>query len=58
MVATGAAVPAELTVINVLGAGHPSAKGMFAVDAGSTQGVAQTIQKQGLKRQGLDGRRL
>ncbi|HZU40950.1 MAG TPA: sugar ABC transporter substrate-binding protein [Solirubrobacteraceae bacterium] len=48
-VATGAAIPAELTVINSYAQGHPGLKGMFAVDAGSTQGVAQTIQKQGLK---------
>jgi simple sugar transport system substrate-binding protein len=45
VVATGAAVPAELTVVESYLAGHPSTKGMFAVDAGSTQGVAQTIQK-------------
>ncbi len=46
-IATGAAVPAELTVIESYLAGHPKTKGMFAVDAGSTQGVAQTIQKHG-----------
>jgi simple sugar transport system substrate-binding protein len=55
VVATGAAVPAELTVINSWATGHPSAKGMFAVDAGSTQGVAQTIQKQGLRAKGWVG---
>ncbi len=55
VVATGAAVPAELTVINSWATGHPSAKGMFAVDAGSTQGIAQTIQKQGLKSKGWVG---
>jgi simple sugar transport system substrate-binding protein len=49
VVATGAAIPAELTVINSYAQGHPNTKGMFAVDAGSTQGVAQTIQKQSLK---------
>ncbi len=49
VVATGAAIPAELTVIQSYAQGHPTTKGMFAVDAGSTQGVAQTIQKQGLK---------
>ncbi len=49
VVATGAAIPAELTVIQSYAQGHPNTKGMFAVDAGSTQGVAQTIQKQGLK---------
>jgi simple sugar transport system substrate-binding protein len=42
-------VPGELTVINSYAQGHPNTKGMFAVDAGSTQGVAQTIQKQNLK---------
>jgi simple sugar transport system substrate-binding protein len=47
--ATGAAVPAELTVIQAYAKGHPNVKGMFAVDAGSTQSVAQTIQQQGLK---------
>ena len=55
VVATGAAVPAELTVINSWAQAHSSAKGMFAVDAGSTQGVAQTIQKQGLKPKGWVG---
>jgi simple sugar transport system substrate-binding protein len=55
VVATGAAVPAELTVINSWATGHQSAKGMFAVDAGSTQGLAQTIQKQGLKQKGWVG---
>ena len=55
VVATGAAVPAELTAINSWAQGHSSAKGMFAVDAGSTQGLAQTIQKQGLKAKGWVG---
>ena len=49
VIATGAAVPQELTVIESYLTGHPETKGMFAVDAGSTQGVAQTIQKQGAK---------
>ncbi len=34
VVATGAAVPAELTAITSWAQGHSSAKGMFAVDAG------------------------
>jgi simple sugar transport system substrate-binding protein len=55
VVATGAAVPAELTVINSWATAHSTAKGMFAVDAGSTQGVAQTIQKLGLKAKGWVG---
>ena len=49
VIASGAAVPQELTVIESYLTGHPETKGMFAVDAGSTQGVAQTIQKQGAK---------
>jgi simple sugar transport system substrate-binding protein len=56
VVATGAAVPAELTAINSWAQAHASSgKGMFAVDAGSTQGLAQTIQKQGLKTKGWVG---
>jgi len=55
VVATGAAVPAELTVINSYAVGHPNTKGLFAVDAGSTQGVAQTIQKLGLGKKGVMG---
>jgi simple sugar transport system substrate-binding protein len=49
VIATGAAVPNELTVIESYLAGHPETKGMFAVDAGSTEGVAKTIQKKGAK---------
>jgi simple sugar transport system substrate-binding protein len=55
VVATGAAVPAELTVINSYAVGHPNTKGLFAVDAGSTQGCAQTIQKLGLGKKGVKG---
>jgi len=47
--ATGAAVPAELTAIEAFWAGHTSYKGLFAVDAGSTQSLLQTIQKNNLK---------
>ena len=57
MIATGAAVPSELTVIESYFAGHPETKGMFAVDAGSTEGVAKTIQKHGVQGNG-QGRRL
>ena len=55
VVATGAAIPAELNVIDAYATGHPSTKGMFAVDAGSTQGVAQTIQKHNLKGKVMGG---
>src|SRR5919202_2736024 len=54
-VATGAAVPKELTTINGYVQGHPNTKGLFAVDAGSTQGVAQTIQRNGLRSKGVKG---
>jgi len=46
-ITTGASVPGELTVIESYFTGHPNTKGMFAVDAGSTEGVAKTIQKHG-----------
>jgi len=55
VVATGAAVPNEISTINSWAVGHPTAKGMFAVDGGSTQGVAQAIQKNGLKAKGWVG---
>jgi len=55
VVATGSDVPGELTKINSWAQSHPSAKGMFAVDAGSTQGLAQTIQKLGLRSKGWKG---
>lgn len=55
VVATGAAVPAELTTINSYAVGHPNTKGLFAVDAGSTQSLAQTIQKNGLNKKGVMG---
>jgi simple sugar transport system substrate-binding protein len=55
VVATGAAIPNELSVINSYATSHSNTKGMFAVDAGSTQGVAQTIQKLGLRSKGVKG---
>jgi simple sugar transport system substrate-binding protein len=55
VVGTGAVVSDELTVINSWASGHPSAKGMFAVDAGSTQGLAQTIEKRDLRAKGWKG---
>jgi simple sugar transport system substrate-binding protein len=52
-VATGAAVPQELSTIDAYWVGHKNTKGLFAVDAGSTQGVAQTMQKYNLAKQGV-----
>ena len=55
VITTGAELPAELTVINSYAQSHPETKGYFAVDAGSTQGLAQTIQKQNLRDKGVKG---
>jgi simple sugar transport system substrate-binding protein len=55
VVATGAAVPAELSTIDAYAQGHPDTKGYFAVDAGSTQSLAQTIQKHNLRDKGVKG---
>jgi len=48
VVATGAALPQELSTINSYATAHPNTKGMFAVDGGSTQSIAQVIKKQNL----------
>ena len=55
VITTGAAVPAELSTIHSYAHGHPDTKGYFAVDAGSTQGLAQTIQKHNLRYKGVKG---
>jgi simple sugar transport system substrate-binding protein len=52
-VATGAAVPGELSAIDAYWVGHPSTKGMYAVDGGSTQSLAQVMQKYGLPGKGV-----
>jgi simple sugar transport system substrate-binding protein len=52
VVATGAALPAELSTIDSYATAHPNLKGMFAVDGGSTQSVAQTIKKHNLSMKG------
>jgi simple sugar transport system substrate-binding protein len=55
VIATGAALPKELSTIDAYWLGHKDTKGMFAVDAGSTQGTAQVIQKYKLRDQGVKG---
>jgi simple sugar transport system substrate-binding protein len=45
VVATGAALPTELTTIETFWTGHTTYKGLFAVDGGSTQSCGQTVQK-------------
>jgi simple sugar transport system substrate-binding protein len=55
VITTGAELPAELSVIQSYAQSHPDTKGYFAVDAGSTQGLAQTIQKQKLRDKDVKG---
>jgi simple sugar transport system substrate-binding protein len=52
-IATGAALPAELSTIDSYVTGHADTKGYFAVDGGSTQAVAQTMQKHNLRGKGV-----
>jgi simple sugar transport system substrate-binding protein len=47
--ATGAALTQELSTVDSYVAAHPTFKGFFAVDGGSTQSIGQAIQKHGLK---------
>jgi simple sugar transport system substrate-binding protein len=54
-VATGAQVPQELSAVNSWATAHSSAKGMFAVDGGTTQSIAQVLRKQGLRSKGWKG---
>lgn len=55
VVPTGAALPQELTTIESYMTAHPNTKGYFAVDGGSTQSIAQGIQKNGLRAKGVKG---
>jgi simple sugar transport system substrate-binding protein len=55
VVTTGAALPQELSTIDSYATAHPSTKGYFAVDAGSTQSLAQTIKKHNLRSSGVKG---
>jgi simple sugar transport system substrate-binding protein len=54
-IATGAALPKELSTIDAYWLGHKDTKGMFAVDAGSTQSTAQVIKKYSLRDKGVKG---
>jgi simple sugar transport system substrate-binding protein len=55
VVATGAALPQEESTVESFITSHPSFKGFFAVDGGSTQYVGQSIQKHGLAAKGIKG---
>ena len=53
VVPTGPAVPRERARIEATYRAHRGLRGMFAVDGGSTQGVAQVMRKHGLHRRGV-----
>ncbi|MFG2003458.1 sugar ABC transporter substrate-binding protein [Spirillospora sp. NPDC048911] len=52
-VASGAELPKELSTIDAYAQGHTGLKGMFAVDAGSTEAVGKTMAKYKLKEKGV-----
>jgi simple sugar transport system substrate-binding protein len=52
VVATGALVSQELSTVQSWYLGHQTAKGMYAVDAGSTQSVAQVMKQHNLTAKG------
>lgn len=55
VITSGASVPGELTAVQSYVAGHPNTKGLFAVDGGTTQGIAQVIHKNNLRAKGVKG---
>jgi simple sugar transport system substrate-binding protein len=54
-IATGAELNEELSRVDAWWIGNKDAKGMFAVDAGSTQSVGQVIEKYKLRDQDIKG---
>ena len=52
-IATGPTVNEELSRIQAYSTGHPDVKGMYAVDAGSTEGVGKTIAANKLREKGM-----
>ena len=52
-IATGSQLNDEIAKIDAYYLGHKNVKGMFAVDAGSTQAVGQTVAKYGLRSKGV-----
>lgn len=53
VIATGATVNEELSKVKAFYLGHQDLKAMIAVDGGSTQGVAETMQAYGLAKKGV-----
>jgi simple sugar transport system substrate-binding protein len=54
-IASGATIDEELPKVKAYYLGNPTVKGLFAVDAGSTQSVGQVMQEFGLKAKGVSG---
>ncbi|SNS53571.1 sugar ABC transporter substrate-binding protein [Actinomadura mexicana] len=52
-VASGAELPKELSTVDAYAQGHQNVKGMFAVDAGSTESIGKVMQKYRLKGRGV-----
>jgi len=52
-VATGSLVPGELSAIEAYWTSHKTAKGLYAVDGGSTESLARVMQKFGLAAKGV-----
>ncbi len=55
LIATGATIDEELPKIKAYYLGNQSLKGMFAVDAGSTQCIGQVMKEYGLAAKGIHG---
>lgn len=55
IVATGATVNEEISKVKAYYLGHQDVKGMFAVDGGTTQGIAEAMQQYGLMAKGAHG---
>lgn len=54
-IATGATIDVELPKIKAYYLGHPDVKGMFAVDAGSTQCIGEVMKEFNLAAKGVHG---
>jgi len=55
IVATGATVNEEISKVKAYYLGHQDVKGMFAVDGGTTEGIAECMQQYGLVAKGVHG---
>lgn len=55
VVATGATVNEEISKVKSYYLGHQKVKGMFAVDGGTTQGIAECMDQYGLPAKGVHG---